>query len=119
MTKNEITILGGEQTRPNIHIDDIANLYLHLINNFNTILLDVITQDSKNISIRDIANMIQSKISCDLNFMESNDPRSYRQDSSKILATGFKPVKSVVVAIDEIIESYRTGNLPQGENCFT
>ena len=119
LTKNEITILGGEQTRPNIHIDDIANLYLHLINNFNTIPSGCYNAGFENISIRDIANMIQSKISCNLNFMESNDPRSYRQDSSKILATGFKPVKSVAVAIDEIIESYRTGNLPQGENCFT
>ena len=63
--------------------------------------------------------MIQSKIPCNLIFKESNDPRSYRQDSSKILATGFKPVKSVEAAIDDIASSFDSGTLPQGDNCFT
>lgn len=119
LTKHEITILGGNQTRPNIHIDDIANLYLHLINNADSIPSGCYNAGFENISIRDIATMIQSKIPCNLIFKESNDPRSYRQDSSKILATGFKPVKSVKAAIDEIVSSFESGALPQGDNCFT
>ncbi|MDA7501557.1 SDR family oxidoreductase [bacterium] len=119
LTKHEITILGGDQTRPNIHIDDIANLYLHLISNCNSIESGCYNAGFENISIREIANMIQNKVSCKLNFKESNDPRSYRQDSSKILGTGFKPIKSVSIAIDEIIAAFESGNLPQGDNCFT
>jgi len=119
LTKHEITILGGNQTRPNIHIDDIANLYLHLIKNGESIPSGCYNAGFENISIRDIATMIQGKIPCNLIFKESNDPRSYRQDSSKILATGFKPVKSVEIAIDEIVSSFESGTLPQGDNCFT
>ena len=44
--QREITILGGDQTRPNIHIDDIANLYLHLIS-INSIPSVVTMQDLK------------------------------------------------------------------------
>lgn len=119
LTKGEITILGGDQTRPNIHIDDIANLYLHLIKKSNLIPSGCYNAGFENISIRDIALMIQDKINCTLTFKESNDPRSYRQDSSKILATGFTPLKSVSVAIDEIVRAFNDGNLPDGDNCFT
>ena len=50
---------------------------------------------------------------------ESNDPRSYRQDSSKLIATGFKPSFSVEKAIKEISEAYKNGTLEDGENCYT
>ena len=48
---------------------------------------------------------------CDINIEPSNDPRSYRQDSSKIIETGFKPKKNVDIAISEIIASYKNGLL--------
>ena len=32
LSKGKITVFGGAQIRPNIHIDDIADLYIHLIN---------------------------------------------------------------------------------------
>ncbi|NDD14264.1 MAG: SDR family NAD-dependent epimerase/dehydratase, partial [Betaproteobacteria bacterium] len=41
----------------------------------------------------------------------SNDPRSYRVSSDKLLATGFKPKKTVEDAIREICEAYKAGNL--------
>ena len=50
---------------------------------------------------------------------ESNDPRSYRQDSSKLLSTGFQPQFSVQSAIDEICAAYKNAELPDGENCYT
>jgi hypothetical protein len=31
LTRGEITVLGGDQTRPNIHIEDITDLYLFLL----------------------------------------------------------------------------------------
>ena len=33
LTKGKITVLGGDQTRPNIHIDDITNVYIHFLKN--------------------------------------------------------------------------------------
>ena len=43
--------------------------------------------------------------------LESNDPRSYRLNSDKLIETGFKPKKNVSKAIDEIILSYRDGKI--------
>ena len=49
----------------------------------------------------------------------SNDPRSYRQDSSKLLATGFKPSHSVSDAISEIADAFQQNALPDGDSCYT
>ena len=119
LTKGKITVLGGKQVRPNIHIDDICEVYLHLISNHENIDSGFYNAGFENISILDIANLIQSKIKCSIEIKESNDPRSYRQDSSKLLETGFIPKKSVSIAIDEIIESYNSGKLSDKKQWHT
>ena len=119
LKKQEITVLGGKQTRPNIHIDDIARLYLHLIAKQEKIESGFYNAGFENISIKEIAELIQKRQDCKIIIKESNDPRSYRVNSDKILKTGFKPEKTVDMAIKEIINAYRCGNLPDGENCYT
>ena len=111
LQKGEITVLGGQQTRPNIHIDDIADMYIHLIENRDSISSGNYNAGFENISILDIAKTIQKEIDCKIVIKESNDPRSYRQDSQKILDTGFKPKKSVSLAIKELIEAFKKGIL--------
>ena len=107
LSRNQITVLGGSQVRPNIHIDDITDLYLHLLSNRDRISSGFYNAGFENISIIDIAEMIKIKTDCEINIKKSNDPRSYRQDSSKILETGFVPKKKVANAIDEIIYAYK------------
>ena len=111
LTKGKITVLGGTQVRPNIHIDDICDVYLHLISNYQHIDSGFYNAGFENISILDIAKKIQSKINCEIEIKDSNDPRSYRQDSSKLIKTGFKPQKNVSLAIDEIIQGFNSGKL--------
>ena len=106
VSRNKITVLGGSQIRPNIHIDDISDLYLHLLSNMHNIPSGFYNAGFENISILEIAQMIKNKTDCEINIEKSNDPRSYRQDSSKILETGFVPKKKVVNAIDEMIYAY-------------
>ena len=48
----------------------------------------------------------------------SNDPRSYRVNSDKILATGFKPKKKVEDAIIEIIDKYNLGILKDEDKFY-
>jgi len=107
LSRNKITVLGGSQVRPNIHIDDITDLYLHLLSNMNSIPSGFYNAGFENISILEIAEMIKTKTDCKINIEKSNDPRSYRQDSTKILETGFVPKKKVANAIDEIIDAYK------------
>ena len=65
----------------------------------------------ENISILDIANMVTKHVPAKITVTESNDPRSYRVNSDKLLAKGFTPQKSVEDAIQEICERYNQGTL--------
>jgi len=116
LSKGEITVLGGDQTRPNIHIDDITDVYIHFINNPQHV--GVYNAGFENISILDIANMVSLKTNAKIVVKPSNDPRSYRINSDKLLATGFKPSSSVENAIQEMIDLYRDGSLEDLDNNY-
>jgi nucleoside-diphosphate-sugar epimerase len=109
LTRGEITVLGGNQTRPNIHIDDITDVYLHLLNNPQ--VQGVYNAGFENLSIMEIAERVANNVGAKITVKESNDPRSYRVNSDKLLATGYKPKKCVNDAIAEICEKYRAGIL--------
>jgi len=117
LTKNEITVLGGDQTRPNIHIDDITDLYLFLLRQPE--LQGIYNAGFENMSINDMALLVQASTNAEILKMPSNDPRSYRLNSDKLLATGFSPKKNVDIAIREICAAYQKGELenkPQHNN---
>lgn len=109
LTKGKITVFGGGQTRPNIHIDDITDVYLHMLARPD--IVGVYNAGFENISILDIAKIVTRHISAEIVVTESNDPRSYRVNSDKLLATGFRPKKSVEDAVLEIIAKYKVGDL--------
>ena len=110
LKNKKITVFGGSQTRPNIHIKDMAKVYLHFLENDN-ISSGFFNAGFENISILDIAKLIQSKIDCEIEIKDSNDPRSYRLDSSKLIKTGFSQEYNIENAIDELIIEYQKGSL--------
>ena len=109
LENGEITVFGGKQARPNIHIDDITDLYVFLLENPQ--VTGIFNAGFENITVGEIAELIKEKISAKVTTTPSNDPRSYRVNSDKLLATGFKPKKNVSIAIDEMIEAYQQGKL--------
>jgi nucleoside-diphosphate-sugar epimerase len=109
LTRGEITVLGGEQTRPNIHIDDITDLYLFLLDHPE--VTGIYNAGFENLSIIKIAEMATEKASAKISVLPSNDPRSYRVNSDKLLRAGFRPKKTVGHAIDEICAAYKAGKL--------
>jgi len=109
LKNGEITVFGGEQSRPNIHIDDITDLYLFLLGNPD--VQGVYNAGFENLTILDIANYIGERVGAKITVTPSNDPRSYRINSDKLLAKGFKPKKTVENAVTEIIEAYKNGQL--------
>jgi len=117
LKNNSITILGGEQTRPNININDLIGVYKYFIE--NDVEPGIYNSGFENISILDLGKKIQKKVNCELKIEKSNDPRSYRQCSDKLLNTGFIKKYSVNDAIDEIIDAYNQGNLIEDESCYT
>lgn len=116
LTNGEITVLGGDQTRPNIHIDDITDLYLFLLDRPD--VTGVYNAGFENLSIRSIADMICENLPAKINVKPSNDPRSYRINSDKLLATGFKPKKNVAAAISEIVAAYNSGALKDEDRWY-
>ena len=113
LTNRQITVFGGEQIRPNIHIDDITDLYLFLLEHPEH--RGVFNAGFENLSIMEIARRVLEHVEAEITVTESNDPRSYRVNSDKLLATGFRPKKTVDDAIREIAHKYRAGELRDEE----
>ena len=118
LKNKKITVFGGNQTRPNIHIKDMANIYLHFLKN-RDIDSGCFNAGFENMSIIDIANTVKELIPSEVIVSESNDPRSYRLNSDKLLSTGFKPEFGIKSAMQEIIEAYKAGILKDNKNCYT
>ena len=116
LSKGKITIFGGDQVRPNIHIDDITDLYLHLIDHPE--YTGIYNAGFENISIKDIGYLITKHVPAEILITASNDPRSYRINSDKLLATGFKPKKTVDDAIKEIIQKYNNNELKDEDHFY-
>ena len=103
--KKNITVLGGNQVRPNIHIKDMVRVYkFFLKKNYKSGFYNAGFENTK---IIDIAKKIKSKINSKITIKPSNDPRSYRQDSSKLLNLGFVPKYSIENAIEDLIDFYK------------
>lgn len=116
LTKGRITVFGGAQTRPNIHIDDITDIYVFMLDHPEC--QGVFNAGFENISILDIARRVTDHVPAEVVVTESNDPRSYRVNSDKLLATGYRPKKTVENAIQDVIEKYRSGELKDEERYY-
>tara|TARA_Y100000758_G_scaffold98831_1_gene68436 strand:- start:227 stop:1174 length:948 start_codon:yes stop_codon:yes gene_type:complete len=115
----KITVFGGDQVRPNIHITDMVRVYNHFIEKGQEIESGNYNAGFENISILQIAEMIASKLPAEIIVTESNDPRSYRQNSDKLIATNFKKSYSVENAIDELISKFQSGEVQEKDEFFT
>ena len=110
LANGRITVFGGDQTRPNIHIQDITDVFIHFLN-LREQAPGIYNAGFENISILDIAKRVTEHVPAEIIVSASNDPRSYRINADKLLSTGFKQKHTVNDAILEIIAAYRTGKL--------
>jgi nucleoside-diphosphate-sugar epimerase len=112
-----MTILGGSQYRPNIHIKDMIAAYIKMITYpKKNVSGNIYNVGYENYSILDIAHMIKKVLkdsSITIEIKPTNDLRSYRIDSEKIKKElGFVPIHSVVEAISDIARAYQNGRIP-------
>ena len=85
--KREISIFGGEQLRPNIHIDDMCSLYQTLLISPKKLISgEIFNAGGDNLKVIDIANIVQEIIGKDVKLKQivSDDNRSYHVSSKKI-----------------------------------
>lgn len=109
LTKGKVTVFGGDQVRPNIHIQDITDVYIFLLENPQH--TGTYNAGFENISIKDIAERVANKLEVPIEITPSADIRSYRVNSDRLLATGFKPKYTIDNAIDEITVAFQRGEL--------
>lgn len=117
LTRQRITVFGGDQTRPNIHLRDMLRVYHHFLAHGRT-CTGIYNAGFENISILEIAQRVARHVPAEIVVTPSNDPRSYRLSSRKLLATGFAPQHSVEDGILEVIAAYRDGRLRDEECCY-
>ena len=114
--KREITILGGEQLRPNIHINDMVNAYLLLLRvPKDKIAGEIFNVGFENQSVNAIAEIVKQAIGEDVKLIRktSNDNRSYHISSQKIFdKLQFKPTHSIKEAVKDLRTAFETGILP-------
>ena len=94
----EITVFGGDQLRPNIHIDDMIRSYDLLINtDKNLINKKIFNVGYDNFPVIEIAKKVKKIIGDDvkLQLVPTDDNRSYHISSKKIKdELGFMPEKN-------------------------
>ena len=117
LTKGEITAHcgehGGSLMRPNTHIEDVTDLYIYMLEHPE--LTGAYNAGFENISALETAEIISSIVPAKIKITEVKDKRSYAVDSSKLLATGFKPKWTVRNAIEQIAKAYAADRLRPDE----
>jgi len=108
LSRGRITVFGGTQVRPNIHIDDLVDLYLFLIERR---VGGVFNAGFENLTVREIADLVAGQVPAEVVVTASDDPRSYRLSSKRLLETGFRPTRTVATAVGELAAAYRAGAL--------
>ena len=104
--KRKITIFGGDQLRPNIHIDDMADAYLLLLScPDNKIAGKIYNVGYENHTVAELGNDVKNVIGDDVKliFSKTDDNRSYHISSQKIKdELGFLPKKNIKDAVKDL-----------------
>ena len=111
--RREITVFGGEQRRPNLHIEDMTDLYVQSLR-WPSAKIDgkVYNAGWQNLSIREIAEQVKAEVGDDVKIVTSptDDLRSYHVSSEKIRRElGWQPRHTVPDAIRDLIGAFRAG----------
>lgn len=109
LTTGTINVLGGDQYRPNLHVEDMADAYLWMLERPN--LTGIYNVGFENMKVMKIAEMVAERTGAEIFQKASVDPRSYRLNSDRLMATGFLPKRSVKMAIAEMQQKFNTGEL--------
>ena len=116
----EITVFGGEQLRPNIHIADMVDAYLMILNAPKEMIAgEIFNVGTENQSVLELAQTVQKVMGSDVKLVATptNDNRSYHISSKKIAdILGFVPFHTIAEASQDIKKALEEGLLPNSLN---
>lgn len=115
-----VKVMGGAQLRPNIHIDDMADVYLLALRlDDDKIDGGVYNVGEKNHSVMGLAEIVRDVIGehVQMDVAPTDDPRSYHISSDKILRElGFAPSRTIADAVRDLVKAFNEGKLPDSMN---
>jgi nucleoside-diphosphate-sugar epimerase len=126
VTQRRITIFGGAQKRPNIHIEDITDLYVELL----TTPADMITGKTfnaayQNHTVAQLGEIVRVIVEREMPELApitvetspSNDLRSYHVSSDKIKRElGWTPQRTIEDAVRDLCAAFRAGKVPNAKD---
>ena len=122
VNKGIITVFGGQQKRPNLHIADMCDVYsLMLTAPHGKIQGEIFNAGYQNQSIMQIAEIVRNVVgkafpdraAIDIKVTETNDNRSYHINSDKIFRTlGYRPKHTIEDAVAGLCDAFKAGKLP-------
>ena len=118
LTKGELSVYGGTQWRPLVHVKDIAQA---IVQNLKRPVRGVYNLASANMQIKDLATIVSRMTGCTIHYTEQKfqDERNYHVSTKKALRDAiFNPhtVRTVQDGVREITELVRLGRIKHTEN---
>lgn len=116
VNNNRIKVFGGDQKRPNIHIEDVADLYVGSLSYPpEKIAGQIFNAGYENHSVRQIAELVKENLKkndIEIVVEPTNDNRSYHISSEKIKkALGFTPKHSIGEAVRDLKKAFDQGKI--------
>jgi nucleoside-diphosphate-sugar epimerase len=122
VNKGVITVFGGAQMRPNLHIEDMVDAYVLMLQApHEKIHGEVFNIGVQNLSISDIALVVKKVVELEMpeqgeiriETTPSNDNRSYHVNSDKIFKVlGFRPQRTIEDAVHDLVRGFKNHLLP-------
>lgn len=122
VNKGVITVFGGNQMRPNLHVEDMVDAYEVVLDApHEKIQGEVFNIGFQNHSIADLARMVKKVVEEEFPGRDeirivttpSNDTRSYHVNSDKVRRVlGFEPKRTIEDAVRDIARAFRNHLLP-------
>jgi nucleoside-diphosphate-sugar epimerase len=122
VNRSRITVFGGAQLRPNLHIDDMADVYELLIEApAEKIDGEIFNVGCQNLSIAQIAEIVRAVVrrefpekgDIEIETTATNDPRSYHINADKIRRVlEYAPKRTVEDAVRDLCRAFKEGKLP-------
>ncbi|MBM9624161.1 NAD-dependent epimerase/dehydratase family protein [Streptomyces zhihengii] len=119
--KRAVTVFGGSQYRPNVHIDDLVDVYCRLVLDPSLGPLNgrPLNVGRQNMTVSEIAAAVRERVSrrlgepVDVTTTATDDLRSYRLTATRLTRLlGIQPRRDVPQAVDEVAAALLDGSLP-------
>ena len=108
--KREITVFGGDQLRPNIHIQDMVEAYMLLLTSPQKKLAGkIFNAGYENKPVKKLAGTVKSVVGEDVKLVTTptNDKRSYHISSRKIKEElGFEAQHTIREAVEDLCDAF-------------